>query len=358
MCRLARYRLSEGRPEEAARLAERALLAMSPRASSDKRYVQALGIAADALETLGRYREARPLREDAVALGADAASVVTVTACLQLGNLLRILAEYRQAEPLLARAVEAANRSNDGRLQAGACNALGVLCKETGRYEEAECHYQRARTLLEASGLDPSALASVWHNLAGLAYARGLHADGERAAQLAIETRHSAVGPDTPEVAADLAVLAVLVATQGRLDEAEVLYQRALAIFRRAYGPDHYEVAVNLNGLAALRQQRDDHRGAEQLQLAALSIKERTLGADHPEVATLLNNLALSLARQDRRREATVCHQRALRIFDGALGPDHPSTVACRDNYARLLGDTGGERDPKETQSRLPIGRL
>src|SRR5512144_1244125 len=204
LCRRARYRLSEGHAEEAARLAERALVAMSPRAGSDPRYVQALEVAADALETLGRYREARPLREDVVAaLGEDPVPVAVATACLRLGNLLRVLAEYRQAEPMLARAVAAANRSGDDRLQAEACNALGILCKDTGRYEEAERHYRRACTLLEASGSHAGALASVWHNLAGLAYARGAYAEGERTARVAVEMRESVVGRNSPEAAAE-----------------------------------------------------------------------------------------------------------------------------------------------------------
>jgi Flp pilus assembly protein TadD len=52
-----------------------------------------------------------------------------------------------------------------------------------------------------------------------------------------------ALGPEHPDVAADLGALAAILEGLGKHDEADRGYRRALAIFERALGPDHYESA-------------------------------------------------------------------------------------------------------------------
>ena len=59
----------------------------------------------------------------------------------------------------------------------------------------------------------------------------------------------------------------------------------------KALGPDHPDVAANLNNLAALYYAQGDYAQAEPLFKRALAIRERALGPDHPDVATSLNNL-------------------------------------------------------------------
>jgi tetratricopeptide (TPR) repeat protein len=129
------------------------------------------------------------------------------------------------------------------------------------------------------------------HNLAGLEHARGRYADGEYFAQLAIRLRTQLAGPDSVELAGDLAVLGALLLGQQRLDEAERIFRCALVLWTRRRGPAHYEVAVARHSLAAvhaaagqLDQARDEYR-------RAWLIKRQVLGDTHPEVLSLAAEL-------------------------------------------------------------------
>ena len=71
-----------------------------------------------------------------------------------------------------------------------------------------------------------------------------------------MEIREAALGPDHPDVAADVAALAALVQEQGRLDEAEALYRGAAAVFEASLGPESYDLAITWNNLGALEAAR------------------------------------------------------------------------------------------------------
>ena len=59
---------------------------------------------------------------------------------------------------------------------------------------------------------------------------RDRYAAGERFARRSADIRLKTVGPDHPQLAADLSMIAALLDGQGRHDEAESMRQRAAAI--------------------------------------------------------------------------------------------------------------------------------
>jgi tetratricopeptide (TPR) repeat protein len=238
---------------------------------------------------------------------------------------LRDLARYAESEALLRRALAIAAESApaDTTHLCGLWNELGVLYKYMGRFDEAGRH--------------GAVLATVYHNLGGLEHARGRYAAGEPFARRAVAIRERLLGPDHPDVAADLAALAPILDAQGKRDEAAALMLRSLAILERTYGPNHYEVAVSLNNLAALRAAEGQTAEARRLYERSLAIKERQLGPRHPDVATTLNNLAVLHKKLGDARTAALLYARALSIFEASLGSEHPKTAACRANYGRLL---------------------
>jgi hypothetical protein len=126
-------------------------------------------------------------------------------------------------------------------------------------------------------------------------------------ARRSVALREAALGLDHPEVAADVAALAVLLDGQGLRDEAERLYRRALATFEQTFGDEHYEVAVNLSNLAGLLRSKGDDPEAERLYRRALAMRERLLGPEHPEVALAANNLAVLLKARGDLDEARMC---------------------------------------------------
>src|SRR5439155_25419661 len=103
-----------------------------------------------------------------------------------------------------------------------ALNALGMLYKYAGRFDEAAALYDRALGLAERiHGSEHVSLASLLHNVGGLEHARGEYAKGEAPARRSVELRERALGADHPAVAADVAALAAIVDGLGRHDEAE-----------------------------------------------------------------------------------------------------------------------------------------
>lgn len=219
-------------------------------------------------------------------------------ALVRRGNTQRLMARYDRADTDLRRAADLA-RSPLG--VASVLNARGILAKDTGRLEQASRYYREALSRMrDVVGDDHECLASLFHNLAGLEHARRRHLEGETHARRAIRLRTRQCGPDSLEVAADLAVLASLLAGQGRLDEAEVVFRRTLASWSRHRGRGHYEVAVSLHNLGAIHAARGDTRAAEGQYRRALAIKRTLLGDSHPEVVTLAWDVA-ALAHRSAR---------------------------------------------------------
>jgi len=212
-----------------------------------------------------------------------------VDALLRLGSALRQDARYGVAEVSLGEALALAEQADLEPQRLAACrNALGVLAKDTGRYQQAQACYSDALDILESLvGQDSPDLANLHHNLAGLNHARGDFSDAERFARRALELRRGSPAPDLAEIAADTCVLGAILAASGRHDEAEPLLRDALQIWTARFGPDHYEVAVSLHHLAVVHSARGDRRSAETSLLAALQIKTRLLSSDHPEMIAL-----------------------------------------------------------------------
>jgi tetratricopeptide (TPR) repeat protein len=328
--RVSRHWLAVGGYEPARRWALRAVRSTG-RARPGPAAVDALTLLAVSAQALGDHAEAEVFAGRALRLLATGCGRPhqLVTALVHLGDIRRLRGRYRAAEEALSQAATVAAAGTDPSLLARVYTSLGVICKDSGRYDEAERWYRQA---LDRTGGRGPLSATLWHNLAGLDHARGRYHTAEQAARRAIDLRRHAVGADHPELARDITVLAASLAGQGRLDEAEARYRSALAIVRRHLGDDHHEVAVVLTGLGGLEQQRHRPLEAARLQRAALSIKRRVLGAGHPDVAVAMNNLAVSLHRSGHQDEAARLYRDALAILERALPPGHPTTVACRDN--------------------------
>ena len=95
--------------------------------------------------------------------------------------------------------------------------------------------------------------------------------------------------------------------------EAETVFRRAISIRRAATGPEHPQVAEGLQLLAGELARQGRLPEAESLQRQALAHSIRTLGARHPVVTgTRLPRLATILALQGRQAEADEMFESAL----------------------------------------------
>jgi tetratricopeptide (TPR) repeat protein len=268
---------------------------------------------------------------------AAPARTTTRPSSLSEGIAARERGDYPEAYRLLSDAVDEAVRDHgmEARELAGALNALGIVCKYTGRFTEGENHYVRALAILEMQGEGQMPLAAaVHHNIGGIRHARGDYEGAESPARRAVEINERALGHDHSVTAADRAALAPILDALGSHEEAEALLRRALATFEREH--DDYEVAMTIGNLAAILQRRGDLEEAEEMHRSSLALKERTMGGDHPELATTLSNLATTLYALGRPDEAVPLLHRALALTETSVDPDHPRIEALRANLAKV----------------------
>src|SRR4051812_33921989 len=108
------------------------------------------------------------------------------SAFIRFGDRHRRAGDLKAAERAYRAALAVAERHlpADHPLTARARNDLGVLLKYLGGFEEAATLYERARRSLVATlGPEHPEVATVLHNIGGLAHAAGRPADGEAAAR-------------------------------------------------------------------------------------------------------------------------------------------------------------------------------
>jgi serine/threonine-protein kinase len=128
--------------------------------------------------------------------------------------------------------------------------------------------------------------------------------------------------------------------------EAEQVFRRAIAIRRAATGPEHPQVAEGLQLLAGELARQGRLPEAEGLQRQALAHSLRTLGPRHPVIAgARLPHLAAILARQGRHAEADSTFESALTQALGSLAVQGE----VRRDYGLLLLQRG-EHERAEQQ--------
>jgi len=293
----------------------------------------------------------------AVAGHGDSAGIASPTVRLmnQLGQLFDAQALYREAEPLMVRALSIDERSYgpDHPRVATHLNNLAQLLKATNRLVEAELLMRRALSIDERScGADHPRVATRLNNLAQLLKATNRLEEAEPLMRRALSIDERSYGADHPDVARDLTNLAALLQETNRLEEAEPIKSRALSIDERSYGADHPRVAIQLSNLAQLLKARSRLEEAEPLMRRALSIAERSYGPDHPAVAINLNNLAALLQARNRLEEAEPLIRRALSIDEQSYGADHPAVAVRLNNLAALLKETNRLKEAEQLVRR------
>ncbi|HET8833819.1 MAG TPA: tetratricopeptide repeat protein [Gemmatimonadales bacterium] len=268
-----------------------------------------------------------------------------VTSPAVLGARRRAHGDFAGAEPLLRQALALAQSAQprDDRSLAIALNQLGLLCKDLGRWDEARTCYERALNLLDG---DPAAelddIATIWHNLGGIAHARGDFAAGETAARRGLAIRESA-GSGPRLIAADRAALAPILDGLQRYEEAERLYWDAIIVFEGDPGAEH-DLAVALGGLGAQYASRGRHAAAVELLARAVELKRRALGPRHPDTGLTLHNLAVARHRSGDVAGAAAAAGEAVAILEASLEPDHPRLIACRAHGTSLTSGPDAHR--------------
>ena len=164
------------------------------------------------------------------------------------------------------------------------------------------------------------------------------------ALEQSLETRQRELGPDHPDLAADLRALGRLAHELGEFEDAQALLHRALALFTESVGAEHLETATTINhiglvlhGLDTAANEIHDLDAAANCFNRALALDEQAFGHDHINVARDANNLAGVMRDMGDRFSAREALDWALGIYMTQLGPDHPTTRSVKRNRS-LLG--------------------
>jgi hypothetical protein len=224
----------------------------------------------------------------------------------------------------------------------------GIYLQVHGRLAEARELINAALVIYEAThGPDYPEVAGCLNMLAAILRGLGDAAGARPLAERALAIIEAAYGPDHPNVATSLNTLAAILRSLGDAAAAKLMQERALIITEAAYGPDDPNVASCLNTLAAILRSLGDAAGARPLAERALAIIEAAYGPDHPDVAIYLNTLAAILRYLGDAAGARPLAERALAITEAAYGPDHLQVTIELNNLAailRSLGDAAGAR--------------
>ena len=303
----------------------------------------------DQLESQGRYREAIPLAQQAIAIREEALgeeALPVADSLNQLGLLHRAQGNYSAAETLYQRAlaIREAGLGSDHPDVAESLNNLAVLYYTQGNYTAAIPLLERSLSTLESAlGEDHEAIGILLNNLAQLYEFQGDYFRAEQTFQRSLPILQQTLGDDHPTVAASLNNLAALYRLQGNYAAAEPLYQQSLAIRLRVLGENHPDVADSYNNLAAMYTDQGNYDQAESLYRQAIAIEEAAVGPTHPDVAQTLNNLAELYRLQGNYSAAEPLYRQSLEIREAALGDAHPVIAYTLNNLATMYHAQGND---------------
>ncbi len=299
---------------------------------------------------LGLYRQARPLIERAVSTRRrllDSDPVASSESLNHLGDVLTLQAEYTAAETSYRDSIARLRAQPEGREQqamlARAVHGLGMALSNQGKLPEAEQQLRAALAIQR--GLFGEQNGEVARTLEDLALVVDQRGDLKAAiplmkSALAIQRRLHETEPH-PDLEETINNLAYLYDENSDYDAAEKLYRESLAMARLLLGDKHKEVAMGLMNLGGVLQEKGELAHAEAAFQQALAMQRELLGNAHPDVALTLNNLAYLYAAMNDTRRELAAQRESLAIYQQVFPGDHPDVARVANQLGYFLVEVG-----------------
>jgi serine/threonine protein kinase/tetratricopeptide (TPR) repeat protein len=279
-----------------------------------------------------------------------------------LADLYRSLGRYKEARPLQDRALAQRRQAlgDDHPDTIASMQAQALLLRLQGEIREAEQHLDdalsRARRVLGEE--HPTTLAVLSIN-GGIFRQVGRLADAEACWREVLEKRRRVLGDDHADTMYSINNMGYVLQDQGRLEEAGKFYREALEKRRRILGEDHRDTLISLNFVGYLLVAQGKLNEAEPFWREALEKRRRTLGDNHPQTINSLSNMGDLLQRQGRLAEAEPLLREAYEKRRRVLGAAHPLTLASIAGLAGALeaGARWNEAEPLRREAATNLAR-
>jgi len=205
------------------------------------------------------------------------------------------------------------------------------------QYSEAEPLIKRGIAIEERVFGPEHPNVAGWLTILALLYRKqGKYKEAELLCRRAVDMQEKALNPDLSALAASLSGLATLCYKLDKYEESESLYQQAITLQEKTFGPNHPDLAASLNNLAYLYSARGEFKAAERLIKRAIAIGKKLSGPDDPQQASRFAHLASLYVYQGRYKEAKQLYHRAITIGVRVWDSRHPDVVTYRENLANL----------------------
>jgi tetratricopeptide (TPR) repeat protein len=334
----------------------------------------------------GRYQEAEAFYRQALELPTPLRAAILVN----LGESLRSLARYRQAEPLLVEAVqrlEAAGESESTNLAHALCSLAAVFRTE-GKLDDAErvarratgigtekdqsdarlClaavyiqqqRYADAETLVrDMDGRARGTSAAVlYNNMAAASNARRDFARGEELARRALAIAKELLPAREALIATILNSVAQSCRFQSKYVEAEENYRKAIEMWQQALGPSHPDVARGIMNMASFYHERSRDTAAEELYRRAAAIFAQSLGDYHLDTLVARNELGDVLRSEHRYVESERLSRTTLEPLKSLLAVGDARLGRALFHYASLLHETNRQKEADTVLQTLQASR-
>ena len=357
-----------GRFAEALPLYDTALAAFRDTPGVEKHYLATLGKRASMLRAMGDNAAAMPVFEEIERRGREEFgedSVQYATAVSNVAESAHIAGDYARARAEFARSLalyRAMEPDGDVALLTGLAQGhLAKTDRALGDLDAARKGYDAALATLEPLGDAGQEYRAIVHSgRAALAMQMGDRAGAEDAGRRSLAAWNGAKGADHPATLQAIDSLAAILLNTNRADEAEPLSRRALDGLVARFGTDHELSASAASTMGAIQGALGRREAAERYLRQARDGAVAALGTDHPGVAYYHNNLATTLFNQKRYEDAKVEQERALAALEEAGMADHYSAISSWVNLGSIALLTA-EREAALTayrRARAIVGRL
>jgi tetratricopeptide (TPR) repeat protein len=298
---------------------------------------------------LGRFAEARPLFEKAVAkkqsvLGESSPDLVHPLCEMALCHQYQD--NFGEAESLFRRALAIATANSGGLpslgLKAEASSGLADLLVTEGKAVEAEALCRETLQTLEGQiGSHHPDLAKVLLSLASSLENQRKLADAETACRRSAAICEAKLGANNPRRPQQDELLAAILRGQNKPGDAEMIARKGLERSEGCLGTHHYKTAFLHNCLADSLMDQEKFGESESFYRLAIAGLEKTFGKDNSRVSQPLYSLANLLQNQGKLADASPLYERALKILEAKLGDKHPSISTVIGGLAQNLEAKG-----------------